>query len=338
MDILSIIISTIKSSIIEATIPKYKKGVRVIVNFNTTKDPEYWVGTVTGIRKGLVYITFDDGDKGSYKPTRSLVGLVGITKKKTSRKSKIPSKDIDKWLSIDIGKAEPKRKPKSNKVNNKKKEGTKELCFDWFEKYLFGENFGHDEKNTKVENRLWNILKSFIQGTFMKESTPKEVIDGFRKLQECQEYYKDLLTPPTGDIYRGFRFSNRKLKKLKDEPKKLIKHESTPKEGMYVFDYIYTPRDILQSWSISERVASKFANSKIGRINSFKENLENTDSITNSIPAIFIAKIDNTFFLDPKFLQKIENDPDQGEVVRLGKRIKGKLLISKKLFNIIKDR
>jgi len=94
--------------------PQYKKGDRVIANFNTSKDPEYYVGTVTGIRKGLVYIVFDDGDKHSFKPTRSLVGLVGITKSKKKRKSEILSKDINKWLDIDIGKAKPKRTTKTN--------------------------------------------------------------------------------------------------------------------------------------------------------------------------------------------------------------------------------
>jgi len=102
--------------------PQYKKGDRVIANFNTAKDPEYYVGTVTGIRKGLVYVVFDDGDKHSFKPTRSLVGLVGITKKKTGRKSQIPTKDINKWLSIDIGKASPKRKSKPNVVDKKSSE------------------------------------------------------------------------------------------------------------------------------------------------------------------------------------------------------------------------
>jgi len=101
--------------------PKYKKGVRVIVNFNTTKDPEYYVGTVSGIRSGLIYVTFDDGDKHNFKPTRSLVGLVGITLSKKKRKTEIPAKDIDKWLDIDIGEASPKRKPKTNVVEKKAK-------------------------------------------------------------------------------------------------------------------------------------------------------------------------------------------------------------------------
>jgi len=111
----------VKSSIIEATLLQYKKGARVIVNFNTTKDPEYYVGTVTQVRKGLVYVVFDDGDKGNYKPTRSLVGLVGITKSKKKRKTEIPVKDINKWLDIDMGKASPKRKPKTNVVEKKQK-------------------------------------------------------------------------------------------------------------------------------------------------------------------------------------------------------------------------
>jgi len=117
----SILISYIKNSTIESAIPVYKKGVRVIVNFDTVKNPEYYVGTVTAIRNGLVYVTFDDGDRGNYKPTRSLVGLVGITESKKKRKSEIPKKDIDKWLYIGIGRAAPTRTPVPNAVEKKSK-------------------------------------------------------------------------------------------------------------------------------------------------------------------------------------------------------------------------
>lgn len=104
-----------------AGIPAYKKGDRVIVNFNTTKDPEYYAGTVSSLRKGLVNVKFDDGDKGSYKPTRSKVGLVGLIKGKKKRKTEIPAKDIDKWLLVDVGEAKPARPKKKNTVEKKHK-------------------------------------------------------------------------------------------------------------------------------------------------------------------------------------------------------------------------
>ena len=89
---------------IEAAIPKYKKGDRVIVNLNTAEDPEYYVASVTGIRSWLVYVRFDDNDKDKFKPNKSKIGLIGITKSKRVRKSQIPTKDISNWISIDTKK------------------------------------------------------------------------------------------------------------------------------------------------------------------------------------------------------------------------------------------
>jgi len=86
--------------IVESALPKYKKGVRVIVNLNTSKKPEYYVGTVTSIRKGIVKVIFDDGEKGNYKPTSSNVGLVGITESKKKRKTQIPTVNISKWIDL----------------------------------------------------------------------------------------------------------------------------------------------------------------------------------------------------------------------------------------------
>ena len=96
--------------------PQYKRGDRVIANYGTTKAPEYWSGTVTALRAGMVYIAFDDGTKDSFKPTRSKTGLVGLSTKKTKRKTQIPTADIDKWLVVDMGDATPPRKQGTQKT------------------------------------------------------------------------------------------------------------------------------------------------------------------------------------------------------------------------------
>jgi hypothetical protein len=87
---------------------KYKKGDRVIANFGTKKEPEYYIGTIT--RSGAkVSITFDDGDKHSF--SKSSIKLMGIgTKKK--RKSEIPAKQLHKWLAD----GSPKKKPIKRKI------------------------------------------------------------------------------------------------------------------------------------------------------------------------------------------------------------------------------
>jgi len=156
----------ISKAIIESALPQYKKGNRVIVNFNTAKDPEYYVGTVSGVRKGLVYVVFDDGDKGSYKPTRSKTGLVGITESKRGRKSEIPLNQIDKWLSVDIGKASPKRKSSTNTVQKKSAKKFKADKKKLFHKYDLEKESNHPDGMKAPTNaqiayaaaRFWKIV------------------------------------------------------------------------------------------------------------------------------------------------------------------------------------
>ena len=125
--------------------PKYKKGDRVIANYGTTKVPEYWSGTVTALRAGMVHILFDDGTKDSFKPTRSKIGLVGLTDRKAKRKTQIPTADIDKWLVVDLGKATPPRKRGTPKA--KPKVGSE----------------GTDED--KASNALQSIVKEIMRKT-----------------------------------------------------------------------------------------------------------------------------------------------------------------------------
>jgi len=195
MNVSLIISKYIKSSIIGAASPQYKKGVRVIVNFNTAKDPEYYVGTVSSLRGGLVYVIFDDGDKGSYKPTSSKVGLVGITKKKIGRKSEIPAKDINKWLDIDIGKNSPKRKPKSNVVKKKSKaDFLKNRFNNRYKNEDESNKLNSDEKVVKFLNEWWGnwefINTNSIQAIL--KLFPKAKYEGVAYRGVFDKPYKDL--------------------------------------------------------------------------------------------------------------------------------------------------
>ncbi|QJT70881.1 hypothetical protein GR7B_00083 [Vibrio phage vB_VcorM_GR7B] len=101
-----------------------KRGDRVIINDNTTKEPEYYPASVTRLNKkdNLVFIVFDDGIKMSYKATRSLVGLVGKAKIKRKRVSPIPENEINKWLEVAIGKG---KRPVGDMKEKGKKDGGK---------------------------------------------------------------------------------------------------------------------------------------------------------------------------------------------------------------------
>ncbi|QJT71057.1 hypothetical protein GR11A_00019 [Vibrio phage vB_VcorM_GR11A] len=104
-----------------ALIDDLKRGSRVIINDNTTKEPEYYTAVVTRLNRKTneVFVAFDDGVKTSYKATRSKVGLVGISKINRKRISEIPAKDINKWLEIPMGKG---KRP----VGDKKESGKKD--------------------------------------------------------------------------------------------------------------------------------------------------------------------------------------------------------------------
>ena len=95
----------------------YSKGDRVICNLGTTKNPKFFIGTVTMNRQGLVHVILDNEEKVKFKPTSSMAGLIGIAKKTTKRKAEIPESDIDKW--IDLGKSNKREnvKPKIENMN-----------------------------------------------------------------------------------------------------------------------------------------------------------------------------------------------------------------------------
>jgi len=330
---------------IEAAIPKYKKGDRVIVNLNTSKAPEYYVGTVTGIRKGLVYVVFDDGDKDKFKPTLSRVGLVGITKKKTARKSQIPVKDIGKWLEIGIGKASPK----SNKVSN-------DVCYEWFEKFIFGDNLNlpnrsNKEKNTIIEKKIFNTLSRYVDGRFISKSIDKPSLNNLKKLYKCKDYFKKYLVPDNKTSYRGFSMDSKMLLKLvKSKSKKLVKSPYAPKYGMYVYDTIYKSRVEIESWTSNKNIANMFTVREIANplivnkvLNIEKINpiiFDPKDNNKKELPVMIESKTNNSFFVNPKLSEKIsdfEGINPEWEILRIGKEgIKCKMYIPKKFIDDLK--
>lgn len=92
----------------------WEKGERIIVNLHTKSDPEYFIGTVTSIRQGKVYVEFDDGDTGNYKETSPKL-LKGNKKK---RKSEIPESKLVNYLAEDST-DEPKLKGKKTAKEKK---------------------------------------------------------------------------------------------------------------------------------------------------------------------------------------------------------------------------
>lgn len=75
---------------------RYSKGDRVICNIQTDREPAFYVGTVTMIREGKVYVHLDNGNKNSFKLNSK--HLLGYSLKKTQRKSQIPEDQLGSWL------------------------------------------------------------------------------------------------------------------------------------------------------------------------------------------------------------------------------------------------
>lgn len=96
----------VATAAVEPAINLFSRGLRVIVNEGTTKEPIYYTAVVTKVSRkdNVVYVAFDDGDKGWYNATRSMVGLVGLAATNRARKIPIPADQIDKWLKVPLGK------------------------------------------------------------------------------------------------------------------------------------------------------------------------------------------------------------------------------------------
>lgn len=121
----------INITVTAAIIDKYAKGDRVIVNVNTTKDPEYWPATITrkSVKNNTVWVEYDDGSYDIFKATNSKVGVLGHAIKKSKRNRAIPKEVIHEYLDGAIapkgvgefGKGTIKTKkrivPKSKKVD-----------------------------------------------------------------------------------------------------------------------------------------------------------------------------------------------------------------------------
>lgn len=78
-----------------------KKGIRVVANLGSLKEPAYYSGLVESVSKtGMVKLAFDDGDTATLKAAKSKTGIVGLAISK-ARKSEISSDVLSDWLLPD---------------------------------------------------------------------------------------------------------------------------------------------------------------------------------------------------------------------------------------------
>lgn len=305
----------------------YKKGDRAIVNLGSSKRPEFWVGSVLGIKKGKVHVKFDNGKLKKFKQTQSLKGLVGKSKNKKKSKSPIDERDLEAWVDTKIDKRVA-AKIKARKL----------LCFKWFEKYLFGDQFNYPEKNTPDEQRLWQILLQYVE---LGGTGTKDEIRAFKRLRSCQKYFEHLLTPKEKFMYRGTKLKKEVAAALLKNKHKLIKSDAAPEDGMVVLRGTYIPSSELQSWTNSFAVATQFTSNGYMPIvyndEIFDMEQESEEYYEGRVPCVVKCKTNATFFGSPEFTDRIQDEAGEGssydsekEVFRIGKRIRSKFLIPKR--------
>jgi len=104
----------------QVPISYYKRGMRVIVNLGTAKVPEHRLGTVKGVDNGMVTVLLDNNATYKFLPTRSLVGLLGMSYHLEPYKGVISKHQVKSWMSPKYGKrfkpnsVEDKPKPKQS--------------------------------------------------------------------------------------------------------------------------------------------------------------------------------------------------------------------------------
>jgi hypothetical protein len=172
-------------------------------------------------------------------------------------------------------------------------ESTKEECFKKFEQYLFGENLGKKEKNTKIENETWERLEQFIMGMF--DNKRPRVNSKFYKdlltLKGCQQYYKDMIAPPVGSkVYRATNMPINRLKKLSFD------HQW---RNYVIAESTYTPKSPTQSWTTDFKYAQEF-------IDIYGHDVYRHRGVTPSnLVVILEATVDDSFVLNPKITNAI---------------------------------
>lgn len=221
-------------------------------------------------------------------------------------------------------------------LNQRALAATQDQCREWFENHLFGLVFDKQEKDTRIESEIYEAIVDFLDGYYMR-SNKKELIDFFKKLMNCKDYYS-LLTPQIKYAYRGIGGSYIGFKK----PKKIINHPATPQGKMYVYDFTYKPKDIVQSWTASEIVASHFAAGCIGSKDYDYADLEYLGEICfpsavmkgklrpKKLPMIIKARVDDSFFGSTELTNKLYyllQEDRQDEVFRIGKVIPCEVLV-----------
>lgn len=189
------------------------------------------------------------------------------------------------------------------------KEKSKEL----YGKYLFGELLNKSERDTKLESKIYLLLKQYIQESEIND----RFINLLKELRDSKVHFPDILKPDANVVYRGSVIDLHKEGiDLQD-----AKFEKRLKWNFYIINnYNYKSQNKLQSYSTSFKIAHNFA-----------YNSEATSHNKNAVPCIYEVKVQDDFlfntYITNLIAKKVGHNPED-EIIRLSnKPIKAKLYI-----------
>ena len=250
-------------------------------------------------------------------------------------------------------------------------------CSEIFQKLLLGDRREpvridpRDEPNTIKENDVVGALWRFIKGDYMNGQSPIPAgdMEKIEMLYNCRHKFKKYLTPKSKLLYRGSTLNLSKAKSLLKRlptPTKLRGVSGKPSSdaslysGMdlkggvkfYVFDYKYTPKMKIQSWTTDGIVAGMFSLEDVGQAgdpvgNYVKKIDRRVDTLIHApnqlkgIPVIYQASTDDSFFGSKEFGNKVGDAVIgmwQNEIYRLGRSIKVKMYVPCVMLDALKEK
>ena len=196
-------------------------------------------------------------------------------------------------------------------------------CLDKFGKELFGNQFGGQEKNTRLEDEYAKLINQFGDSEFGVGINSK-LVDAIYNLKKCASVYPEVLIPDAEIVYRG---SYLPLSFFMKNGLKISK------EGI---DYTYTPRTPIQSWTSDEKIAEQFTGAidiNIDKLskefikyhlkglkaedNFFLNILPKKEYASTPIPVVYVAKSNqNDFIFKHKYFNILTGE-NEDEVIRV---------------------
>ena len=185
-------------------------------------------------------------------------------------------------------------------------ESAKSDCRRKFERFMFGTYTNTGEPDTEYEAQVFKMLRQWVSKSTRTSriSDRKDFQKMFRELASCTDLYTNILDPRKNGKW-AYHGSSLPVKYVE-----AIAHKAVPVKlknvwVMKIDNWTYRPTGVIQSWTISRAIADFFANQRVG----FSSRMGSE----SRHPVVYKAKIDDTFVLNPDFMDKMYGER---EVIR----------------------